>query len=364
MPGGHGLRLTGRSGQGAVGLAGPERLRVLEPLLRFARALRAYGAGAGDGSAASVWELDLHEARLVVALSPEVSRGFSGEGGVLRDLADPQSAVDADLVSALLAFEPRIDVDRLAAQSGLRHDRVGRALVRLGAAGRVGYDSWEGAYFHRELPYDAAVLEPLLSGAPAALARGDKGPVVSTLRLIADAAKAQPDAGERLAPVLAEPLRHEDVEVQERALALLTQLVPDAERRDVLRAAHGDEPVTTLHGATAPAPAFGTGSGPSPPPASPPLEPVADADELADLFARLVEEADDPAEVERLLEGVCRLAQQRPRGSADALRRRLHDLRRGLLPGCLVRRGAARRPRGDGTGLARKDTPGPGLRGP
>lgn len=160
VPAGRGLRLTGRGGNGAVPLAGPERLRVLEPLLRFATRLRAYApSGTASGPAASVWELDLHDARLVVTLSPEVSRGFSGEGGVLRDLSDPQAAADADLVSALLAFEPTIDLPRLGAEAGLPETRLLRALGRLGAAGRVGFDSAEDAYFHRELPYDATVLE-------------------------------------------------------------------------------------------------------------------------------------------------------------------------------------------------------------
>ncbi|MEJ7772997.1 MAG: SWIM zinc finger family protein, partial [Geodermatophilaceae bacterium] len=68
------------------------------------------------------------------------------------------AADDADLVSALLAFEPRIEVARLGAESGLPEDRVVRALGRLGAAGRVGYDAAEGAYFHRELPYDSELL--------------------------------------------------------------------------------------------------------------------------------------------------------------------------------------------------------------
>ena len=163
VPAGRGLRLTGRGGDGAVSLAGPERLRVLEPLLRFATALRAYAPveQAGSSPAPSAWELQLDDARLVVTLSPEVSRGFSGEGGVLRWLADPQSAADADLVSALLAYEPEIDVSVLAAQAALPPGRVLRALARLGAAGRVGFDTREGAYFHRELPYDATVLEAM-----------------------------------------------------------------------------------------------------------------------------------------------------------------------------------------------------------
>ena len=163
VPAGRGLRLTGRAVPGAVCVAGPERLRVLEPLLRFASSLRAYAPAVGDpgAPAASVWELDLRGARLSVTLSPEVSRGFSGEGGVLRDLADPTSAADGDLIAALLAFEPRLDVADLARQSGLDEARVLRAFSRLGAAGRVGFDAREGAWFHRELPYDPTALEAM-----------------------------------------------------------------------------------------------------------------------------------------------------------------------------------------------------------
>ena len=129
-----GIRLTSRPGHDAVRIAGPERLRVLLPLLRFARGLRAYGQQSDAGRGASIWELDLDDAWLTVTLSQDVSRGFSGEGGVLWDLADSRAAADADLLSAALAFEPRIDVARLAGQAGLAADRVLRALGHLGAA--------------------------------------------------------------------------------------------------------------------------------------------------------------------------------------------------------------------------------------
>lgn len=177
VPAGRGLRLTGRGGRGAVPLAGPERLRVLEPLLRFARSLRAYTGDQDDGLAASVWELDLRDARLVVTLSPEPSRGFSGEGGVLRDLAGPDSADDSDLVSVLLAYEPKIDIAAMAERSGLTADRVRSALGRLGAAGRVGFDAHEGAYFHRELPYDPAALDAMHPRLRDAKALVDQGAV-------------------------------------------------------------------------------------------------------------------------------------------------------------------------------------------
>lgn len=173
VPAGRGARLTSRGGPGTVPVAGPERLRVLSPMLRFATTLSCYASP--DGTGASVWELTLRDARLVVTLSPEVSRGFSGEGGVLWDLADDQSSDDADLVSALLAFEPRIDIQQLARGADLTPERVERALGRLGAAGRVGFDCAEGAFFHRELPYDPAVLEgmhPRLRDARALLEAG------------------------------------------------------------------------------------------------------------------------------------------------------------------------------------------------
>lgn len=175
VPAGRGLRITTRPTADGVSLSGLDRLKPLEPLLRFARSLRAYAAPHDVQGATGVWELELDDARLVLVLSPESSRGFSGEGGVLWDLADEQSADDADLVSVLLAFEPRIDISRLAAESGLGEEGVTRALGRLGAAGRVGYDAAEAAYFHRELPYDAerlATMHPRLRDATALVETG------------------------------------------------------------------------------------------------------------------------------------------------------------------------------------------------
>lgn len=172
---GRGLRLTGRPAPGAVPVPGPERLKVLDPLLRFASGLRAYAQSEADAPTASSWELDLDGARLVVTLSPEVSRGFSGEGGVLWDLADETAAEDAQLVSALLSYEPTIDLVRLACDAALPQDRVVRALAHLGAAGRVGYDLAAGSYFHRELPFDPdalATMHPRLRDARAIIDSG------------------------------------------------------------------------------------------------------------------------------------------------------------------------------------------------
>ncbi len=80
VPAGRGLRITTRPTPDAVSLSGLDRLKPLEPLLRFARSLRAYAGPHDPQGATGVWELELDDARLVLALSPESSRGFSGEG--------------------------------------------------------------------------------------------------------------------------------------------------------------------------------------------------------------------------------------------------------------------------------------------
>ncbi|MEV8533608.1 SWIM zinc finger family protein [Streptomyces sp. NPDC051211] len=179
VPAGRTLRPTTRPVPGAVCLPGPERLAALQGVLRHATGLRVYGpAGAAPDAAAptaSAWEVTLPGMRLTLTLSPEADRGFSGEGGVLEALATDEAAEDAELISVLLAWEPRIDPADLAEQSGMPVTRVRAALARLGTAGRVGYDIADAAYFHRELPYDARRAErhnPRLVAARALLDAG------------------------------------------------------------------------------------------------------------------------------------------------------------------------------------------------
>ncbi|HEX5543531.1 MAG TPA: SWIM zinc finger family protein [Micromonospora sp.] len=172
VPAGRSLRLTSRPVPGAVCLAGAGRLSALRGLLRFAKTLRVYGptVSAGSPPVASVWELDTGELRLSLTLSPEPYRGFSGEGGVLTALATDDVIDDAELVSALLSWDPTIDVHALSAAAGISDHRVRAALAQLGTAGRVGFDVAEAAYFHRVMPYDAGRAErdnPRLVGARA-----------------------------------------------------------------------------------------------------------------------------------------------------------------------------------------------------
>jgi SWIM zinc finger len=186
-PAGRSLRLTSRPDAGGVCLAGPERLRLLEKLLPFARALRAYGPVGAEarGAEPSAWELQLDGARMVFAVSPELFRGFSGEGAVLSDLTNADDAA-VDAVAEALHGEPAVDPAQLADDTALTRTAVHSALVALGAAGRVGYDLATSAFFHRELPFDREVLEgmhPRLLGARQLVEEG-------AVRLDADGAGA------------------------------------------------------------------------------------------------------------------------------------------------------------------------------
>ncbi len=194
-----GLRLTSRPARGTIPLGGPARLRVLEPLLGYATSLTAYGPE-DPGEGVSVWQLDLPDARLSVALSPSPMRAFSGEGGLLHELADEHAGEHAEWIGGLLAFEPIVDVAQLAGQTGLSERQVRTALAHLAAAGRVGFDAAEGAYFHRELPWlrhRTPTLNPRLEGARKLLVGGAvqltgtravvrSGDATHVVRLVAD----------------------------------------------------------------------------------------------------------------------------------------------------------------------------------
>jgi SWIM zinc finger len=158
VPAGRGLRVSHRATSDGVAVGGMQRLRVLEDLACHARQLLVF---AEDSSQTSTWVLVLDEARFHLVLSPEVWRGFSGEGQVLGDLANVNGKRSLARVQASLKWQSRIDVPSLATGFSFSEDAVTVALRVLGARGLVGFDLAEGKYFHRELPFDLSRLEIL-----------------------------------------------------------------------------------------------------------------------------------------------------------------------------------------------------------
>jgi hypothetical protein len=149
------VRLGARPGGGVVCVAAPERLRVLEPVARHMTALRAYAQP--DAEAPAAWVAELPGAELTVTLSPHLSRGFSGEGGLLEDLADEELAIEAEFLDRALHGRWRF-TDADLGVTGLDTDRARRALSWLGAHGRIGYDVVEQAWFRRALPFPREAL--------------------------------------------------------------------------------------------------------------------------------------------------------------------------------------------------------------
>jgi hypothetical protein len=162
---GGGLRVSQNPTPGAVAVGGIARLRILEPVARHATKVRVH---ASEAVGASGWEMETPDSRFHLVLSPEVWRGFSGEGQALNLLAKTQREGALGAVRAGLRWQSKIDVTELAKEAGLDRPAVEWALAQCAASGLVGYDLADRVYFHRELPFDLTLitrLQPRLADA-------------------------------------------------------------------------------------------------------------------------------------------------------------------------------------------------------
>lgn len=157
-PLGAGLRLSQREAAGSVRITGTDRLKLLEPLLNSAKSLRVWS---DDAAGTSAWEVVVAQGRFLLLLSPEVWRGFSGEGQLLQQLAAKDWEAALPLIQANLKWQSNMDAGQLASQFSLSLPQVESALAILAARGLVGFDIVTGHYFHRELPFDMDKVESL-----------------------------------------------------------------------------------------------------------------------------------------------------------------------------------------------------------
>jgi hypothetical protein len=158
VPNRTGLRISQQKSPDGVSVAALERLRALEPLVHYAQRLRIYR---DSKTGANAWELVHEDFRFHLALSPEVWRGFSGEGQVLEALSSSDWHDLLGRVRAQLKWNAVIEIDELVSKTGADTATVTQALAALGSRGLVGYDVAERAYFHRELPFDLTQVEKL-----------------------------------------------------------------------------------------------------------------------------------------------------------------------------------------------------------
>lgn len=155
---GKSIRLSQRPDKNAVRLHGTHRIKILEPLLPRAEKMRIW-SDAQTGT--SAWEVCYNIGSFFLMISPEVYRGFSGEGQVLSALATPPSAGLVANVRAQLSWQSEIDLSRLANRLNVETDHVESAVALLGSRGLAGFDVTRSCYFHRELPFDLSQVEDL-----------------------------------------------------------------------------------------------------------------------------------------------------------------------------------------------------------
>ena len=165
-PAGKALRISQSNSRGAVRVGGLERLHLLQDLLPLIKGLTIYAEEDGETCA---WEIDLGTQRFFIALSPENTRSFAGEGQVLEDLAASGPVEQfADQLRDSLKWQSELRPAEFAQNWDLDEGQIERALGHLGSQGLVGYDLHTAAHFHREMPFNRdriEILNPRLRGA-------------------------------------------------------------------------------------------------------------------------------------------------------------------------------------------------------
>jgi hypothetical protein len=179
-----GARLTQTPGPNTPCLVGPHRLAALRQLQPFIRGLTVYSAPSNQNSMfgcvdaatlrPSAWVVHLRNARLTLVISPEIYRGFSGEGAVLDAMTNTSDLAVAQ-VGEHLEGQSCLDATRLSAAINASKSSVLDAFHVLGASGRLGFDPHTSGFFHRDLPFDRTsldVMQPRLANARELVASG------------------------------------------------------------------------------------------------------------------------------------------------------------------------------------------------
>ena len=155
---GKSLRISYRENSNAIRLTGLDRVRIIEPLLGSANKLRIwYDVISGT----SGWEIINDIGRFFLMISPELYRGFSGEGQILEKFAVGNWQKALPDVQAQLTWDSQINCSEISKKTGINETEVLSALAVLGSRGVAGYDIATQSYFHRVLPFELDKIELL-----------------------------------------------------------------------------------------------------------------------------------------------------------------------------------------------------------
>ncbi len=152
-PSPRGIRVARTPADGAVQLTGAKRLLVLQPLIQAARKLTVAANPTRD---LTLWTLHFDDLRLTLALSPEVWRGFSGEGAGLDDLS---REVAPEVAEAILCDgPPTFDAEAAAILLGVTLPEIRTAFAHLASQGQIGYDHIDAVWYRRKIPGNEALV--------------------------------------------------------------------------------------------------------------------------------------------------------------------------------------------------------------
>jgi hypothetical protein len=141
---------------GCIRVGGTHRLSIIEPLIRQATSLQIW---VDQDSSVSAWIVANPSGTLMLMLSPDVDRGFSGEGQALEALSASQSRQLLPAIRAQLKWQDALSIRELAQAASIDSGSVEKSLSVLGTQGVVGFDLSDQAYFHRELPFAIDAIE-------------------------------------------------------------------------------------------------------------------------------------------------------------------------------------------------------------
>lgn len=155
---GKGLRLSQRASRNSIPILGTHRVKVIEPLLFKAQSLRVW---CDDINGCSAWEVCYDIGSFFLMISPEIYRGFSGEGQILQDLRQKIDNKVLSNIKAQLKWQSHIVIDDISQATQINPTDITKALAVLGSRGLVGFDASSQHYFHRELPFEYDKIESL-----------------------------------------------------------------------------------------------------------------------------------------------------------------------------------------------------------
>ena len=148
-----GAKLSPSQAPGAVFVSGLHRLSALKRVMTNITAVTFYKPADAEPGAAMV-VAELPHCRITLSLTAEAWHGYSGEGALLTSLAHPDLLEASEQVGKKLSFNAIINVIEMAKTWNMNTDKAQDALTLLAVSGKLGYDSYDNAYFHRELPDD------------------------------------------------------------------------------------------------------------------------------------------------------------------------------------------------------------------